>query len=61
MNRPLINNDFLTCKIDNRNYQIVDETIERSQFLVWHKNTVDAWRNISSKRLPSMLGVLKGF
>ena len=59
--RPIINNDFLTCKIDNRNYQVVDDTIERSQFLVWHKNTVDAWRNISSKRLPSMLGVLKGF
>ena len=59
--RPIINSDFLSCKIDNRNYQIVDDTIERSQFLVWHKNTVDAWRNISSKRLPSMLGVLKGF
>lgn len=53
--RPIINNDFLQCKIDNRNYQITDNTIERSQFMVWHNNIVDSWRSLSSKRLPSML------
>ena len=58
--RPIINNDFLTCKIDNRNYQIVDDTVERSQFMVWHNNIVDSWRSMSSKRLPSMLGVTEG-
>lgn len=58
--RPIINNDFLTCKLDNRNYQIVDNTVERSQFMVWHNNIVDSWRSMSSKRLPSMLGVTGG-
>lgn len=58
--RPLVNNDFLQCKVDNRNYQIVDDTIERSQFIVWHKNSVDAWRSISSKSLPSNLSVTQG-
>lgn len=58
--RPIINNDFLQCKIDNRNYQVVDESIERSQFMVWHNNIVDSWRSMSSKRLPSMLGVTEG-
>ena len=58
--RPIINNDFLQCKIDNRNYQIVDDTVERSQFMVWHNNIVDSWRSMSAKRLPSMLGVTGG-
>ena len=58
--RPIINNDFLQCKMDNRNYQIVDESIERAQFMVWHNNIVDSWRSMSSKRLPSMLGVTEG-
>ena len=58
--RPIINDDFLQCKIDNRNYQIVDDTIERCQFMVWHNNIVDSWRSMSSKRLPSMLGVTEG-
>lgn len=57
---PIINNDFLQCKIDNRNYQIVDDTVERSQFLVWHNNIVDSWRSLSAKRLPSMLSVTRG-
>ena len=58
--RPIINDNFLQCKIDNRNYQIVDDTIERCQFMVWHNNIVDSWRSMSSKRLPSMLGVTEG-
>lgn len=58
--RPIINNDFLQCKLDNRNYQIIDNTIERSQFLVWHNNKVDAWRSLDSKRIPSLLGVTEG-
>lgn len=58
--RPIINDDFLQCKIDNRNYQIVDDTVERAQFMVWHNNIVDSWRSMSSKRLPSMLGITEG-
>ena len=58
--RPIINNDFLQCKIDNRNYQIVDNSVERCQFMVWHNNIVDSWRSMSSKRLPSMLNVTEG-
>lgn len=55
--RPHINNDFLQLKLDNRNYQIVDDTIERSQFIVRHINRVDAWRTMSKKGLPSTLGL----
>nr|DAG78021.1 MAG TPA: Major capsid protein [Microviridae sp.] len=58
--RPIINKDFLKVKLDNRNYQVVDDTIERSQFLIWHKNIVDCWRSMSKKRLPTMLGVTEG-
>lgn len=58
--RPIINNDFLQCKLDNRNYQIVEEGINRSQFLVWHNNIVDSWRSLSAKRLPSMLSITRG-
>ena len=58
--RPIINDDFLKCKIDNRNHQIVDDTIEKCQFLVWHNNIVDSWRSLSAKRLPSMLSVTRG-
>lgn len=57
---PIINEDFLKVKLDNRNYQIVDQSIERTQFLIWHKNIVDAWRSLSKKRLPTMLGVSEG-
>lgn len=55
-----INNDFLQFVIDNRNYQIVDDTIERSQFIVWHKNDVDSWRTMSKKSIPSSLGLIGG-
>ena len=58
--RPIINDDFLQVKLDNRNYQVVDDSIERSQFLVWHNNIVNSWRSLSAKRLPSMLGVTQG-
>lgn len=58
--RPLINDDFLKCKIDNRNYQIVDDNIERSQFIVWHKNIVNSWRSMSARGLPSILSVTRG-
>lgn len=58
--RPLINSEFLKVKMDNRNYQVVDKGIERSQFLIWHKNIVDCWRSMSKKRLPTMMGVSEG-
>ena len=55
-----VNNDFLTFKLDNRNYQVVDDTIERAQFIVWHKNDVDSWRTMSKKSMPSSLGMVGG-
>lgn len=58
--RPIINDEFLKVKMDNRNYQVVDESIERSQFLCWHNNKVDCWRSMDKKRIPTMLGVTEG-
>lgn len=58
--RPIINDDFLQVKMDNRNYQIVDHSIEKSQFLCWHKNIVACWRSMDKKRMPTMLGVTEG-
>lgn len=58
--RPIINDDFLQVKMDNRNYQVVDNTIERSQFLCWHNNIVDCWRSMDKKRIPTMLGITEG-
>ena len=55
--RPSINDDFLKFKLDNRNFQIVDDTVNRSQFIVRHLNKVDAWRTLSKKGLPSTLGL----
>ena len=58
--RPIINDDFLQVKMDNRNYQVVDNTIERTQFLCWHKNIVNCWRSMDKTRMPTMLGVTEG-
>ena len=58
--RPLINDDFLQVRMDNRNYQVVDNSIERSQFLCWHRNNVACWRSMDKKRMPTMLGVTEG-
>lgn len=58
--RPIINNDFLQVRMDNRNYQVVDNTIERTQFLCWHKNIVSCWRSMDKTRMPTMLGVTEG-
>ena len=58
--RPIINDDFLKVRMDNRNYQVVDNSIERTQFLCWHNNIVDCWRSMDKKRIPTMLGVTEG-
>lgn len=58
--RPIINDDFLQVRMDNRNYQVVDDTIERTQFLCWHKNIVGCWRSMDKTRMPTMLGVTEG-
>lgn len=55
--RPSVNNDFLQFKLDNRNYAIIDDTINRSQFIVRHNNKVDSWRTMSKRGLPSNLGI----
>lgn len=52
--RPVINDGFLQCKPDTRNYNVTDE----DQFIVWHHNIVDAWRSMSLKGLPSSLGMI---
>lgn len=52
--RPVINDGFLKCEPDTRNYNVTDE----DQFIVWHHNIVDAWRSMSLKGLPSSLGMI---
>lgn len=52
--RPVINDDFLRCEPDTRNYNVTDE----DQFVVWHNNIVDAWRSMSLKGLPSSMGMI---
>lgn len=54
--RPLINDSFLKCNPDKRNYNVTDE----DQFVVWHKNIVNSWRTMSLKGMPSSLGMING-
>ena len=54
--RPLINDSFLKCNPDLRNYNVQDE----DQFVVWHKNIVNSWRTMSLKGMPSSLGMIQG-
>lgn len=50
--RPALNVDFIKAKYDNRNYSIVDDTINRSQFLVWINNKAHYWRPLSKLGTP---------
>lgn len=52
---PRINTDFIEVKIDNRNFTIIDDTINRSQFIVWFKNDCDSWRPISKLGTPGRI------
>lgn len=54
--RPLVNDSFLKCQPDTRNYNVEDE----DQFIVWHKNIVSSWRTMSLKGMPSSLGMIQG-
>ena len=54
--RPLINNDFLKCQPDTRNYNVTEE----DQFIVWHRNIVNSWRTLSLKGMPSSMGMIGG-
>lgn len=50
--RPALNVDFIKATYDNRNYAIVDDTINRSQFLVWINNKAHYWRPLSKLGTP---------
>ena len=52
---PRINNEFIQVKVDNRNFSIIDDTINRSQFIVWFKNECDSWRPISKLGTPGRI------
>lgn len=49
---PRINDKFIQVEIDNRNFTIIDDTINKSQFIVWFNNKCDAWRPISKLGTP---------
>lgn len=49
---PRINDKFIQVEIDNRNFSVVDDTINKSQFIVWFNNKCDAWRPISKLGTP---------
>ena len=52
---PRINSEFIEVKIDNRNFSIIDDNINRSQFIVWFKNECDSWRPISKLGTPGRI------
>lgn len=52
---PRINDEFIQVKVDNRNFSIIDDTINRSQFIVWFKNKCDSWRPISKLGTPGRI------
>lgn len=49
---PRINDKFIQVEIDNRNFTVIDDTINKSQFIVWFNNKCDAWRPISKLGTP---------
>lgn len=52
---PRINDEFIKVKIDNRNFSIISDTIDRSQFVVWFKNECDSWRPLSKLGTPGRI------
>lgn len=52
---PRINDQFIQVVIDNRNFTIIDDTINKSQFIVWFNNKCDAWRPISKLGTPGRI------
>lgn len=52
---PRINNDFIQVKMDNRNFAVIDDNINRSQFIVWFKNECDSWRPLSKLGTPGRI------
>ena len=52
---PRINDKFIQVEIDNRNFTIIDDTINKSQFIVWFNNQCDAWRPISKLGTPGRI------
>lgn len=53
--RPRFNNDFLTVKIDNRNFTVTGDLEERSQFIVWINNLMGWWRPMSKLGTPGRI------
>lgn len=52
---PRINDQFIQVNMDNRNFAIVDDTINKSQFIVWFKNECDSWRPLSKLGTPGRI------
>ena len=52
---PRINDQFIQVSIDNRNFTIVDDTINKSQFIVWFNNKCDSWRPVSKLGTPGRI------
>ena len=53
--RPALNKDFIKAKYDNRNYAIVDNTINRSQFLCWFNRKCNYFRPATKLGTPGRI------
>lgn len=53
--RPHLNDDFLKVKLDNRNYTVVSDTVERAQFMVGTDFNYTVWRGLSQYGTPGRI------
>ena len=53
--RPALNKDFIKAKYDNRNYAIVDNTINKSQFLCWFNRKCNYFRPATKLGTPGRI------
>lgn len=53
--RPALNKDFIKAKYDNRNYAIVDNTINKSQFLCWFHRKCNYFRPATKLGTPGRI------
>lgn len=53
--RPALNTDFNKAKYDNRNYSIIDNTINKSQFLCWFNRKCNYFRPATKLGTPGRI------
>lgn len=53
--RPALNKDFIKAKYDNRNYSVVDNNINRSQFLCWFNRKCNYFRPATKLGTPGRI------